>query len=166
MSVAITHNNYLTAHTQVWVDRYLCINKKLLLVKGVKQMDNNTKYGDVITRETIGFQDWDNFGNCFANWFQPVGIGQEIDDCYKDGEVTLSRIAQMLHDLKDMTCGQGCKIPLLEKGQTRTFEIERARFWDNEGGTNDVTTLGKITITRGQYDHTTVKIEEINEPRR
>ena len=116
--------------------------------------------GKTITRETISFMDFDNRWNCFSDWFQPKGLGQEIDSYYKDGEITLNSLAQMLHDLKDMTCSQGCKIPLLKKGQTRTFVIERARYWDNEGGTNDVITLGKITITRGQYDHKTVKIEK------
>lgn len=131
---------------------------------------NNNKentFGNVITRESISFTDWDNFGFCFANWFQPKGMGQEIDDYYNlDGNITLDDIAKFLHDLRDMTCGHGCKLPLVKVGQTRTFEVERARFWDNEGGTNDCFTLGKITITRTSDDNTEVVLEHINEYRR
>lgn len=123
-------------------------------------------FGNTITRESISFQDWDNFGDCFSSWFQPKDFGQEIDDYYTDGEITLEDIAKFLHDLRDMTCGQGCKLPLVAVGQTRTFEVERARFWDNEGGTNDCFILGKITITRTSDDNTETVIEEINEYRR
>lgn len=131
--------------------------------------NNNTEktFGNVITRESISFMDWDNFGNCFSHWFQPKGVGQEIDDYYNlDGNITLDDIAKFLHDLRDLTCGQGCNLPLVKVGQTRTFEVERARFWDNEGGTNDCFTLGKITITRTSDDNTEVVLEHINEYRR
>ena len=129
-------------------------------------MTTDTKFGNVITRESISFEDWDNFGNCFSNWFQPKGFGQEIDNYYKDGEITLDNIAKFLHDLRDMTCGQGCNLPLVKIGQTRTFTIERNRFWDNKGSTSDCFGLGKITITRYSEDNTKVVVEEINEPRR
>lgn len=125
------------------------------------------KFGNVITRESISFEDWDNFGTCFANWFQPKDFGQEIDSYYDaDGNITLDAIAKFLHDLRDMTCGFGCTLPLVKVGQTRTFEVERARFWDNEGGTDDCFTLGKITITRTSDDNTEVVLEHINEYRR
>tara|TARA_R100000234_G_C4901668_1_gene135913 strand:- start:59 stop:460 length:402 start_codon:yes stop_codon:yes gene_type:complete len=129
---------------------------------------NNTekKFGKVITRESISFTDWDNYGRCFSNWFQPKGFGQEIDDYYGlDGDITLSQIADFISDLKDMTCGHGCKLPLLKIGQTRTFEVERARFWDNEGGTDDCFILGKITITRTSDQSTNAVIEHINKYR-
>ena len=130
-------------------------------------MDNNTKYGDVITRETISFEDRDNRFGCFGNWFQPKGFGQEIDSYYKlDGTISLHDIASMIIDLRDMTCGQGCNQPLLEIGKTRTFTVERARFWDNEGGTNDCQILGKITFNRRTDTVVGYNIEIIDEPRR
>ena len=128
-------------------------------------MTTKTKFGNVITREHISFTDWDNFGNCFANWFQPKGFGQEIDNYYKDGEITLHDIASMLIELKDMTCGHGCKKPLLEIEKTRTFTVERGRFWDNKGSTNDCFVLGKITLTRRKNNVVGYNIEVINEPR-
>ena len=128
-------------------------------------MTTKTKFGNEITRETISFEDWDNFGNCFANWFQPKGFGQEIDNYYKDGEIGLHDIASMLINLKDMTCGQGCDKPLLEPMSTRTFTITRNRFWDNKGSTGDSFVLGKITLTRYK-DDVGYNVENINEPRR
>lgn len=123
------------------------------------------KFGNTVTHESISFEDFDNFGNCFANWFQPKGHGQEIDSYYKDGDITLDDIARFFIDLKDMTCSQGCQKPLLEIGKTRTFTIYRAKFWDNEGGTNDVTNLGKVTLTRHTKDVVGYTTEEINKPR-
>jgi len=132
-----------------------------------KQGENKmSKFGNTLTHESISFEDWDNFGNCFANWFQPVGHGQEIDNYYKDGEISLHDIASMIISLRDMTCGQGCDKPLLELLKTRTFTVERARFWDNEGGTNDVTVLGKITFSRRTDTVVGYEVEVINESRR
>lgn len=131
--------------------------------------NNNTKntFGNVITKESISFEDWDNFGSCFANWFQPKGMGQEIDNYYNlDGNITLDDIAKFLHDLRDMTCGFGCTLPLVKVGQTKTFEVKRNRFWDNKGSTGDCFILGKITITRTSDDNTEVVLEHINEYRR
>ena len=125
-----------------------------------------TNYKKVITREDVHFTDVSfDFMNCFANWFQVANVGQEIDDYYVDGEITLEAVANFVLDYKDMTCGQGCNKPLLEDGKTVTFEIERDRFWDNKGSTGDCFILGEITFTRIN-DEVAFEIKEINKSRR
>ena len=122
-------------------------------------------FGKKITRESISFMDFDNLWSCFSNWFQPKGFGQEIDKFYNGDEITLDDIAKFLHSVRDLTCNQNCNVPLVKVGQTRTFTVERDRFWDNEGSTNDCFILGEITITRYSQDHTKVEVKEINEYR-
>ena len=61
-----------------------------------KTPERTKTIGKTITRETISFMDFDNRWNCFSDWFQPKGLGQEIDSYYKDGEITLNSLAQML----------------------------------------------------------------------
>ena len=105
-------------------------------------------YGNTITHESVSFRaiGKDKMFGCFGNWFNTKN--QEIGNYYNDDNVlTLKNVAKFLTDHKDMTCGEGCNIPMLTQGET-TYEVEVARFWDNEGGTDDVETLGRVTIKR------------------
>ena len=71
-------------------------------------------------------------GVALATGFNQKGFGQEIDKFYNGDEITLDDIARFLHSVRDLTCNQNCNVPLVKVGQTRTFTVERDRFWDNE----------------------------------
>lgn len=108
-----------------------------------------TTYGNTITHETIQFEntDSDKMFGCFGNWFQTKD--QEISEYYTDGEISLEAIARFLVDNAQMLCHEKVQLPV---GETNEYRITRARFWDNEGGTDDVTRMGKIAITRTPND--------------
>ena len=108
-------------------------------------------FGNTITHETIQFRntDFDKSFLCWGNWFQTKD--QEISEYYTDGEITLEAIARFLVDNAQMLCHDQLQLP---DGETTEYEIVRARFWDNEGGTDDVTNMGKIAITRTPNDFT------------
>jgi hypothetical protein len=100
-----------------------------------------------LTHETIQFQntDSDEMFLCFGNWFQTKD--QEIGEYYTDGEISLEAIARFLVDNAEFAC---CDLPnvLLPVGKFVEFKVTRAKFWDGDGGTNDVEVMGAIKIIR------------------
>ena len=115
-------------------------------------------YGKTITHESVSFRKLgkNNMFGCFGNWFNTKD--QEIGAYYIDGELHLERVADFLVDMKDNTCGYGCELPLLPEGET-TFEVEVARFWDGDGGTDDVEILGNITLVRKDGIVTDIRLD-------
>jgi len=118
-----------------------------------------TTYGNTITHETIQFEntDSDEMFKCFGNWFQTKD--QEIGEYYTDGEISLEAIARFLVDNAQMMCCDGAhgKV-LLTAGRVVEFKVTRAKFWDGDGGTNDVEVMGKIEITRTPSDEYNVAL--------
>ena len=115
-----------------------------------KKKENKMKTdGKTITSETIRFQatDFEKRFTCLCDWFQRSD--QEISEYYTDGEITLEAIARCLVDHAQMMCHDRVLLPV---GETVEWEVTRARFWDNDGGTDDVTNMGKIEITRTPND--------------
>ena len=108
-----------------------------------------TNKENTLTHETIQFENTDSeemFG-CFGNWFQTKD--QEISEYYTDGEISLEAIARFLVDNAQMMCHDKVLLPA---GRVVEFKVTRAKFWNDEGGTNDVTVMGKIEITRTPND--------------
>ena len=118
-----------------------------------------TTYGNTLTHETIQFEntDSDKMFGCFGNWFQTKD--QEISEYYTDGEISLEAIARFLVDNAQMMCCDGAhgKV-LLTAGRVVEFKVTRAKFWDGDGGTNDVEVMGKIEITRTPSDEYNVAL--------
>ena len=103
-------------------------------------------FGKTVTHESVSFRNTKDRWSCFGNWFNTKD--QEIGNYYnEDGVLTLENVANFLIEHKDMTCNAGCKVPMLAQGET-TYEVEVARFWDGDGGTDDVEVLGQVTIKR------------------
>jgi hypothetical protein len=124
-----------------------------------KKENKMTTYGKTLTHETIQFEntDSDEMFKCFGNWFQTKD--QEIGEYYTDGEISLEAIARFLVDNAQMMCCDGAhgKV-LLTAGRVVEFKVTRAKFWDGDGGTNDVEVMGKIEITRTPSDEYNVAL--------
>jgi hypothetical protein len=119
-------------------------------ISSTKTKENKmTTYGKTITNETIQFQatDFEKRFTCLGDWFQRSD--QEISEYYTDGEITLEAIARFLVDNAQWKCHDRVLLPV---GTIVEYRITRARFWDNDGGTDDVTNMGKIAITRTPSD--------------
>jgi hypothetical protein len=102
-----------------------------------------------LTHETIQFQntDSDEMFLCFGNWFQTKD--QEIGEYYTDGEISLEAIARFLVDNAEMKCCDGAHDNVLfPAGKFVEFKVTRAKFWDGDGGTNDVEVMGAIEIIK------------------
>jgi len=110
-----------------------------------------SSYGKTITHESVSFRaiGKDKMFGCFGNWFNTKD--QEIGAYYNNGRITLEGVKRFLLDHADMTCSHGCGTKMLELGTT-TYEVEVARFWDNEGGTDDIENLGRLEITRNKFN--------------
>ena len=107
-----------------------------------------------LTHETIQFENTDSneMFKCFGNWFQTKD--QEIGEYYTDGDINLEGIARFLVDNAQMMC---CDLPnvLLPAGRVVKFKVTRAKFWDGDGGTNDVEVMGYVEVIRlhsGEYN--------------
>ena len=112
-----------------------------------------TTYGNTLTHETIQFEntDSDEMFKCFGYWFQTKE--QEIGEYYTNDSISLNAIANFLVDnAQMMCCGDAHGKVLLPAGRVVEFKITRARFWDGDGGTNDVEVMGKVQITRTPND--------------
>jgi hypothetical protein len=103
-------------------------------------------YGKTITHESVSFRNTKDRWSCFGNWFNTKD--QEIGNYYKDGKLTIERVADFLIEYADKTCGYGCPDTMVKVNALTVYEVEVARYWDNEQSTDDVELIGKVYITR------------------